>query len=760
MGSAETTRDLKDFLERLGRAVEVTKENRLVARARTALIEEEIEFNVLAAPKNKLLRKPINILPHGSRLPDNADEYDRVDYFSDFLDSTVHADRMARSVLTDDAIQVERENFIPQHISQDGSQLDPDATQFVRDWLQDDERKLLAVLAPAGYGKTSLTCEMTHQLATDYLDRKPDGPEPFPFRVPFGEFRRLASFEGMILSALERAQITDYTSSAFAYLVAQRRAVLILDGFDELLEERPEEARQNLRELIETLGGMGKVVITARSTFFRTSDQVSEFLEYELVRDQVDVIELLPFDKSQRMQLVAKKSSTQADIRRISQFIGADGLDQPMGSPLLLNETIEALQQPDTASRLDREAGRKNLFRALEASVYERERIRQSHDFTDDDQREFLDRLAGELLRGNERGYDYQSVHVVALEAVGRDLTEGELEHLADHHFLHVPHSDLPPDERPVHFNHQVFREYFQARSLLDACENSNLGWVYAMLVHRPIPEEVTRWCAELDSDRKLPENLLDELNRASTPSAGLVQNIAAICAAYGNPALVMRVLTAAPTDLPLALRLEHLDLSRSNFSGRYFQELVFDECKLDQSDFSDSLIAELSLDKCSVSGALFEGATIESIALDYGERVFGPPEALRLLDERGARAGLEHKQAIAKARSNRSEKVIETVKRRLGRFYVPGATGSHEGSKWKGEIVERNLYGGLDPADRKWVKSKVIPSMVSTDVLVRRRNHGMTLYRLTENAEDDARALIEKGQLTGRIKNLVARLS
>ena len=69
----------------------------------------------------------------------------------------------------------------------------------------------------------------------------------------------------------------------------------MLDGFDELLEERPDEARKNLRELIETLEGKGRVVVTARATFFRTSADVADFLENFLSPDDVRVVDLLSF---------------------------------------------------------------------------------------------------------------------------------------------------------------------------------------------------------------------------------------------------------------------------------------------------------------------------------------------------------------------------------------------------------------------------------------------------------------------------------
>jgi hypothetical protein len=750
---------LGDFLERLGRAVETPKPNRLVAKARTALIEEETQFNVVESADDGLLKRSINVVAPGLKLPQGYEDYDRVHYFDDFLDSTVDSTRLSQVVLNDPSIQEERAHFIPQRVSRGGTDLGEDATQLFRRWLRDDKRRLLAVLAPAGYGKTALTCELTHQLASDYLERSIGGREPFPFLIPFGEFRRLASFEGMILQALERQQVLAYTSNAFAYLIARGRAVLILDGFDELLEERPEDARQNLRELIETLEGSGKVLITARSTFFRTSDEVAEFLEYELVRDQVDVIELKPFDLEQRRELIAKRVPTQAEIRRVGQFVEAEGVEQAMGSPLLLSETIEALTHPDASTRLDPAAGRQDLFRALEGSIYERERVRQHHDFSDDEQRLYIQLLAGEMLRGNDRGYDRELIEVAASEAIGRELSHRDLEHLADHHFLHAPHSDLPVSERPVHFNHQVFREYFQARALLEACRATASGWIHELLVRRPLPEEVCNWCSELDTDRLLPLTLLNELEQSRSPSQAVAKNTAALCSAYSDRALIERFLAATPAELPLSVRISELDLSESDWSGRYIQELELTGCDLRRSRFEGSSITELTINRSSLEAASFANAAVQSIAVNAGERIFGPPEVLTALERLGADCGVQDEETRQQVGASWRDELKETIRSRLRRFYVPGLGDTAAGSRWKGEIQEKNLLGGLDQAERKWIKSKVIPKMISLGILSRRSPQGMTLYLLTNDAEDDARALIERGELIGLMRELVDRL-
>ena len=277
--------------------------------------------------------------------------------YSDFLDWTVQGDRLCEQILEDPAVKRDLSHFVPQHIAVDGEPQVDDAPRYVTQWLARRQGGLLVVLAPAGYGKTVLTRVIASRLADAHMKDAHRPREPFPFLVPFGEFRRVASFESMIVTALHSRGVADVMAGAFAHLVQRRRCVLLLDGFDELLEERPEEARKNLRELLETLGPDSRVMVTARSTFFRTSTDVADFLEHGISADDVTIVDLRPFDASQRQELVQRLTTNQRTISYINTILGVTGVSEAMGSPLLLRETIEALQSPQIRSQLARLQG-------------------------------------------------------------------------------------------------------------------------------------------------------------------------------------------------------------------------------------------------------------------------------------------------------------------------------------------------------------------------------------------------------------------
>ncbi len=757
-----TMAELRDFLERLGTSVEIPKEGRVVSRIRTALGGEQTrEFNVVSDPQQRLLKRTPNILADGVELPDDVEEYDQVQYFRDFLDQSVQAPQIATGILRDKELQRQRESFIPQKIHRNGLPSDHDSIQVFQSWMRDRARNLLAVLAPAGYGKTALTGEAACLLAENYLEREPNGAEPFPLRINFGEYRLASDFEAMVLKALHRNNVVDVPANAFAYLVDKQRAVLILDGFDELLENRPDEAKQNLRELIETLGSTGKVIITARSTFFRTSEQVADFLEYGVKEDAVDVIELQPFGESQKKKLIAKKCETQDEIRRIGTFVNSPSLAEPLGSPLLLNQTIELLQDEDEAARLDRQEGRRNLFGALESSVYERERKRQGHEFTNEEQRRFLTALAEEMFKENEPGYDAEAteyVATVALEQLGVEADEADIKSLIDHHFLNVAESELAPAERPIYFNHQVYREYFQALALVGSVSEAEAD-LAEIFVRRPLPEEVAKWFAEFDPKQEIADYVVDLVISDGPVAQQTLANCASLCAAYGNPRLLEKALASVPPETSLDLVLTGLDLQSLDLGGHYFNSLECTKCNLTNSLIRDTVINELTLDECEIVGLDCRDSLIESAVFDYGSRDFDSANILRELASRGALTEVEDEAQIAELEEKRGDQIREILHSRIGRFYVKGGHDSGAGAKWKNEIVEMNLYGGLVNVKRKWAKRTVVPALLKEGVLERRRVNADWRYRVAEDAEDDARAFIESDKARGKMKAALNRL-
>jgi hypothetical protein len=610
------------------------------------------------------------------------------------------------------------------------------------------------ILGPAGYGKTLLSYELARRLAEAHRAGNRAPRKPFPFLIPFGDFRRLPEFEGLILTALSRKGVNDFTAAAFAHLVIGGRCVLFLDGFDELLEERPDEARRNLRDFVETLEGQGKVIVTARSTFFRTSADVADFLEYYLGPDEVTVVDLQPFDAAQRGRLISQLTTTQSEINRITRIVESDAIREAMGSPLLLRETVTALLDTRHDAPLTRSPRPSELFEYLEASVYERERRRHGHRFADAVQRSMLRAIGTEMLTTNVRGLDMDLVRVASAEAVGDiNSSEGELERLADHHFLTVDHASSE-----VRFNHQVFREYFQALGLI----NEPAEKVLEVIGRRPLPEEVAALLPEL-CDASFIDGLLQATRRAQIAlSEQLVSNLGALCAYYDDDESIRRIQQVADlarrSQVALGFRVVDRRLTGMDMSSLILSGMEFVGCDLRDARFNRSILQDVAFNRSDLAGAEFEGFEADTVAFDFDLRTFGNAQTARELEARGARTGLESTDVSAKVEATWRDEIVDLVTGRLRRFYLPGAHGP-AGSRWDQSILENNVLGGLDARSRTFVRRRVVPEMVSVGILSRWREHGDIVYRLEDTAKDDARALLERGEVTGMIAELIDRL-
>ena len=573
-----------------------------------------------------------------------------------------------------------------------------------------------------------------------------DQGQPFPFLIPFGEFRRVASFESMIVTALHRVGVTDVTAAAFAHLVAKQRCVLLLDGFDELLEERPDEARKNLRELIETLRGAGRVMVTARATFFRTSTDVADFLEHGMSADDVSIVDLRPFDARQRRELVQKLADDQRTINYINRIFDMEGISEAMGSPLLLKETIEALADSEVRKKLTSTIKRSDLFTVLEASVYARERKRHEHKFPDRVQARFVASAAEEMLRANARGFDGELFQVLALEAAAAynfEAPEADFAQLADHHFLTVDHaSDV------VRFNHQVFREYFQAKAMHRAVQEGDFVWIAAVLIDRPLPEEVARFYAEV-ADGEQAFSDLCELVAGSVNAGYVARNLAILCRAFGTRVSVNALLATVGTAVGIELQLARVDLSTFDFGERIFEKLELLNCDCTAASFADSVIRELSLSGTKLADANFASGSPEVLQLEYGQREFEPTKIAASLTKLGA-TGLERSEGeAAEAQDNWREHVKGLVTARVKKFHSGAAGASH---LWDTTISERNLLGGLSPVDRHATTGALVPEMVRQGVMTKHREYSNVNYRLTESGKTDGARLLESGEAVGTI--------
>jgi formylglycine-generating enzyme required for sulfatase activity len=160
--------------------------------------------------------------------------------------------------------QIDYKEFIPKHYIPPGCQDEKGGNKgllhsYVQNWLNDPERKLLAVLGDYGIGKTSFC----YKFASDLT-----GSHPAPVLIELRKVRE----ENVPWEELIRIEIELRRPSS-------RDIVLILDGFDELsLRFDKETVLKEIENLSQTTRDFAKVILTSRIQFFRSEQEERQML--------------------------------------------------------------------------------------------------------------------------------------------------------------------------------------------------------------------------------------------------------------------------------------------------------------------------------------------------------------------------------------------------------------------------------------------------------------------------------------------------
>jgi hypothetical protein len=180
------------------------------------------------------------------------------------LDPLVKKPRHSPKKLNDDKKPIDYKEFIPKYYIPSGCHDEKEENKgllhdYVREWLNDPDQKLLAVLGDYGIGKTSFcykfACDMTGS-ASAYV----------PVVV---ELKTVMTKGWRDIQREVKSRAGDSTQSP----------VLILDGFDELsLTFDKETVLKEIENLSKTTQEYKKVILTSRTQFFRNEDEERETL--------------------------------------------------------------------------------------------------------------------------------------------------------------------------------------------------------------------------------------------------------------------------------------------------------------------------------------------------------------------------------------------------------------------------------------------------------------------------------------------------
>lgn len=593
------------------------------------------------------------------------------------------------------------------------------AQQYLnQSWSQGNSPRLCVVIAPAGHGKSKVTHILARRLAERYQLARDGHRPPIPILIPFGNYPRgTSNFDGLILRFMDAFGVAKLRVEAFRYLISLGRVLFILDGYDEMVEANPGVAAENIAGFVREAGPYGRILLTSRSTFYRTSaDIVGQIGDPLLSEVEVEVIDLLPFDQRQARQYVAQRLRGMPDrtraMERAQRIIAEDWNSEILGSPIFLAEFVNLIAE-DRWSMAD--VRQRGLLEYLIETTFERERVRQDHAFSNSQQRKYLENIAFDLLTTDTIGYQRSDLEIFALEVAGDEALQDNWatlwRGLASHYFL-LPDTDAA--ESPVAtMRHQVWRDYFQG-SALAAHLNGHGERAFSALATRDLPEGVLRSADDLLAPRtrawlltKLPQGpdkLLRNMLRMTLLSKRAEPNVPLRLPTEISSQLARRDLS----DMVFQAVLFESSLTDSNLTGCFF-----DRCDLTEASLAGAMLERTVFSSCVFSATGLSDATVDSVTID-GEDFFGPELAAKR-----ARTQPESEIGAAEAAEATAEVrnwVTDVLWARLHKF-LP-ARGGEAYAGLDTNISWTAFMGGTNPRDRDFVVRRLYRALRAENII------------------------------------------
>ena len=168
-----------------------------------------------------------------------------------------------------------------------------DIIASLRSELDQNGTKLIIVEAPAGYGKTSTAMELLNSFADVRTKVR-------PFYMELARDRQAPTFYYLLLSQINKNFNVLLGDTIVMHNIKEGRIPLIIDGFDELLNEDIDKAntvgdknkgKTMLQTIADLLRGNAKIVLTTRKTAILSGEDFYEWYEETVSdRDNINIL--------------------------------------------------------------------------------------------------------------------------------------------------------------------------------------------------------------------------------------------------------------------------------------------------------------------------------------------------------------------------------------------------------------------------------------------------------------------------------------
>lgn len=170
--------------------------------------------------------------------------------------------------------------FVEPEIRRENLALAENAYAVLNEWLSDPILNQLTLLGDYGTGKTTLLKHFALTMAKRYKKEvlEEGGRGRVPLFIDLREYTQAISLKQIILDLLDSHSIKSASYSAFEYVLKEGQVLLILDGFDEMASRgNYQETLVNFKELNKNAMGSAKIILSCRTHYFTTDQDVLKF---------------------------------------------------------------------------------------------------------------------------------------------------------------------------------------------------------------------------------------------------------------------------------------------------------------------------------------------------------------------------------------------------------------------------------------------------------------------------------------------------
>jgi hypothetical protein len=138
-----------------------------------------------------------------------------------------------------------------------------------------DSTKWLIILGEYGTGKTALTKYLQYKWIVNYHN---DPAQPIPIRIELKNFSRQFDSKGLLHHFLDYNNLSHISVDFMIHLIRTGRAILLLDGYDEMAQFlNARERRSCLSALADLASDGAKGLLTSRPNYFTENEELNVF---------------------------------------------------------------------------------------------------------------------------------------------------------------------------------------------------------------------------------------------------------------------------------------------------------------------------------------------------------------------------------------------------------------------------------------------------------------------------------------------------